>query len=433
MAFLSTVQARLAPATVMVRVAVTDAAARGRAAWAVAVPMLRRMPVIDVVTRSGWLVLAGSLAAWYTGARLGWLELVFIAATGLVTLLLCSGLVIGRMALSVAATPERERVVAGRSTRCHIAVMNQARRRMLPIEVELPIGGRAPVTFDVPTLAAGGMFAADVELLTDRRAVIPVGPATTVRGDPLGLLRRSVSWSEVREVFVHPATTPLEPLGAGLLRDLEGYTTNDISMSDLAFHTLRDYAPGDDRRHIHWRSSAKLGASRPTGTFLVRQFLDTRRAHLTVLVDGDTNAYGDAEDFEIAVSVGASVVLRAIEDEIDTTLLVADQLEHKGGARRSLDACSRAGQTATSLADLATRGVRVAPDATIALFVTGVTPSFAALTRVAAQFQPEVRKFAVRVDPAAPTASVAGSAAITVLTLRSLTDLPALLSGGTLR
>jgi len=434
MALLSTVRARLSPSTALVRVAAADAVARGRHAWDVTAPVLRRVPVLDVVTPSGWLVLSGSLAAWYGGARLGWLELIFIAATGLVALVLCIGLVVGRMAFSVEAAPERDRVVAGRSTRCNIVVTNRARRRMLPIEVELPIGGRAPATFDVPALTAGGTFAATVELRTDRRAVIPVGPATTVRGDPLGLLRRAVSWSEVREVFVHPVTTPLEPLGAGLLKDLEGYTTNDLSMSDLAFHTLRDYAPGDDRRHIHWRSSAKLGAARPTGTFLVRQFLDTRRAHLTILVDGDTTAYSAAEDFETAVSVGASVVLRAVEDEIDTTLLVADQRVHKGGgARRSLDACSRAAQTTTLLADLATQGVRAAPDVTIALFVTGSVPSFAALTRVAAQFQPEVRKVVVRVEPAARTASITGSTAVTIMTLRSLTDLPALLSGGTLR
>ena len=432
MAPLAAVRDRVTPAVTAGRAAVAGFVTRGRTAWRSASPALRRVPVLDVVSPLGWLVFAGSLVAWYAGARLGWSELVLLAATALATLLLCAGLVVGGMALSVTAGPKRDRLVAGRSTVCHLAVTNTARRRMLPLEVELPIGGRDPVTFDVPALAAGRGFTAEVELRTDRRGVIPIGPATTVRGDPLGLLRRSVSWSEVRELFVHPVTTPLEPLGAGLLRDLEGYTTNDMSMSDLAFHTLRDYAPGDDRRHIHWRSSAKLGSARPSGTFLVRQFLDTRRAHLTVLVDGDLDAYGDPADFETAVSVGASVVLRAVADEIDTTLLVADQLVHKGGARQSLDACARA-EPAAALADLAHCGVRVAPDATIALFVTGAASSFAALARVAAQFQPEVRKVAVRVDPNAPVASVAGSAAMTVLTLRSLTDLPALLSGGTLR
>ena len=56
-------------------------------------------------------------------------------------------------------------------------------------------------------------------------------------------------------------------------------------MSDLAFHALREYQPGDDRRYIHWRSSAKAGR------LLVRQFLDTRRSHVTVIVDPDPEQY----------------------------------------------------------------------------------------------------------------------------------------------
>ena len=103
----------------------------------------------------------------------------------------------------------------------------------------------------------------------------PVGPASTVQGDPLGIVRRTLRWTDVTELFVHPRTISLESLGAGLLRDLEGETTQEMSMSDLAFHALREYQPGDDRRYIHWRSSAKAGR------LLVRQFLDTRRSHLT--------------------------------------------------------------------------------------------------------------------------------------------------------
>ena len=110
-------------------------------------------------------------------------------------------------------------------------------------------------------------------------------------------------------------------------------------MSDLAFHALREYQPGDDRRYIHWRSSAKAGR------LLVRQFLDTRRSHVTVLVDTDPRSYTGGEDIldewtgehteplvaahsapeipdlETAISVGASIVLRVMRDEQDTTIV----------------------------------------------------------------------------------------------------------------
>ena len=78
------------------------------------------------------------------------------------------------------------------------------------------------------------------------------------------------------------------------------------------FDDLREYQPGDDKRYIHWRSSAKAGK------LLVRQFLDTRRSHLTVLVDTDPESYGGSEDLaEVAISVAGSLALRTIADESD--------------------------------------------------------------------------------------------------------------------
>ena len=128
-----------------------------------------------------------------------------------------------------------------------------------------------------------------------------------MHGDPLGLVRRTVAWTERTELFVHPFTVSLESLGAGLLRDLEGTVTPDLSMSDLAFHALREYQPGDDRRYIHWRSSAKHDR------LLVRQFLDTRRSHLAVVVDTSPEVYaGDADDVELAISCAASLA-RALD------------------------------------------------------------------------------------------------------------------------
>jgi len=44
---------------------------------------------------------------------------------------------------------------------------------------------------------------------------------------------------------------------AGRARDLDGPTFDSSPQGSAAFHTLRDYVPGDERRHIHWRSTAR--------------------------------------------------------------------------------------------------------------------------------------------------------------------------------
>lgn len=91
-------------------------------------------------------------------------------------------------------------------------------------------------------------------------------------------------------------------------------------MTDLAFHTLREYAPAMIVATSTGRSSAKL-AGRPTGSpFLVRQFLDTRRSHIAVIVDCDRMAYAAADDFELAVSASTSVAVRAVRDQMDLSV-----------------------------------------------------------------------------------------------------------------
>ena len=70
---------------------------------------------------------------------------------------------------------------------------------------------------------------------------------------------------------MHPLLVSLAGASSGLLRDLEGQATRDLSDSDLSFHALRDYVAGDDRRYIHWRTTARRGS------LMVKQFEDTRR------------------------------------------------------------------------------------------------------------------------------------------------------------
>jgi uncharacterized protein (DUF58 family) len=326
---------------------------------------------------------------------------------------------IGRAQLDVRISLAPQRVVVGNPAAGQIVVRNSSHQRLLPIRLELPVGA-AVATFDLPSLAGG----ADTETLfvvpTNRRSVIPVGPATSVRGDPLGLLRRAVPWTEVVELFVHPRIASLDNLGSGFLRDLEGQTTQDISMSDLNFHTLRDYQPGDDRRFVHWRSTAR------TGRLQVRQFIDTRRSHIAVLIDARPSSYLEDEDFETALSIGGSIAVRAIRDDQDTALLAGAHGVLDASAQHALDTLSRVELTGESLLELSARAFSSVPQTSIAFLVTGGEVELATLRRAAGNFALETRVIALQVRRG-DRAGLRTAAGLTVAQLSLLTELPAIL------
>ena len=153
------------------------------------------------------------------------------------------------------------------------------------------------------------------------RGVHVVGPVTYEKTDPVGVISRTFETGEPVTLFVAPVVTDLAVFAGGLTNDLDGATSQQLSMSDLAFHALREYVPGDDLRHVHWRSSAKAGE------LLVRQFHESRRGHVTILLDAARTSYPRARDFELAVSVATSIALRAVRDDFDTYLRCGPHLE----------------------------------------------------------------------------------------------------------
>jgi uncharacterized protein (DUF58 family) len=401
------------------------------------------------VSPLGWAILALGVLCWYVGVRFGWVELLVVAAACGVLVLACLALTIGRVHVDIHSEVDPRRVTVGDPATGRIVVRNLARTPLLPLLVELPVGVTA-ARFVMPPMRAGAEHEELFVVPTHRRGVIAVGPARTVRGDPLGVLRRTVEFSQVQELFVHPRTSHLESLGAGLLRDLEGTVTEDHSMSDLAFHALREYQPGDDRRYIHWRSSARAGR------LLVRQFLDTRRSHVTVLVDTDPRSYTGGEDIldewtrqqhghtdplipahsapeipdlETAISVGASIVLRVMRDEQDTTIVCGSHDISRSTPQLTLDVLARVEPAPTDLTALALRAVDLAGDTSILFVVTGPHRPFVELQRAGAQFGPEVRNVIVVVDPGA-TAGIKRGGGLTILTVTNLADLRRVMAAG---
>ncbi len=381
-------------------------------------------PAWQVTSPAGRGVLIVAVAAWLLGLRLGWQELFLVAACCLIALLIAIGFVIGRPSLDISIELDQPRVSVGVPATGRLVAANKSRTRLRALGVEVPVGlGRA--TFQLPSLAAGASHDELFVVPTDRRAVIEIGPPSAVRTDPLGLLRREAVTQTAVQLFVHPKIIPLDSLSPGLQRDLEGQATRDLSMSDLAFHTLRDYVAGDDRRHVHWRSSAKAGK------LLVRQFQDTRRGQLTVIVDGATGSYRTHEEFELAMSVAGSICVRAVQDEQNVCLVAASHAVSAASRHRFLDAIAAGtlAETGQDLSALVGRGYRLAQDTTVLMLLTGSMIPFRALRGAAVYFGPDVRVIALRCEPDAPP-GISQSGGLTVLALRTLADLPMLLNAG---
>ncbi|MFW6774514.1 DUF58 domain-containing protein [Nocardioides sp. CPCC 205120] len=379
-------------------------------------------PAVAVVDPLGWAVACLGVLAGVVAVVAGWREAGVVAAACLLLLVLAAPFVLGRTRVRVDVTAEPRRVVAGASVAVGVVVTNTGSRRLLPVALELPVGASTH-RYALPALRPGAAHLEDLLLRTERRGVVAVGPASTRRGDPVGVFSRDAVWTGVEEVLVRPVMVPLESLGAGLLRDLEGVTTDAVTSSDLAFHALREYAPGDDLRHVHWRSSAKVGQ------LLVRQYQDTRRSHATVVVDDDPAAWGDEEELETAMSVAASIVARATLDDFAATFVCGSQVVTGTDGNRVLDAVCRATTEGRGLLAGAQEAARVAPDTSLLFLLGGTGTSFATLTRAAATYGPQVRRLGLLVDPAA-RAHVREAGDVPVLTLARRDDLAALLRWG---
>jgi uncharacterized protein (DUF58 family) len=381
-------------------------------------------PAWRTMTPAGRSALVVAVAAWVLGVRLGWQELFLVAACGAIALLIAVVFVLGRPSLDIAIELHPVRVSVGTPAAGRLVATNRSRARLRALAVEVPVGlGRA--TFPIPSLGSGESHDEPFVVPTDRRAIIPIGPPVAVRTDPLGLLRRDAAGQAAVELFVHPKVIGLDSLSPGLQRDLEGQATRDLSTSDLAFHTLRDYTAGDDWRYVHWRSTAKAGR------LLVRQFQDTRRSQVTVVVDGATASYRTDEEFELAMSVAGSVCVRAVKDQQDVCLVAASHAVTAATRHRILDtlAGGTLAEDGQDLSVLAGRAYRLARDTTVLMLVTGSVIPFRALQGAATYFGPDARVIALRCEPDAPP-GISRSGDLTVLALRALTDLPVLLNTG---
>ncbi len=408
------------PVTVMT---VPGPGRRAAAAWRAVTPRGRAAAAVAVVA-------AG------LGQVTGWREWTGLAAGLTVVLLIAVGLALGRSPVAIDLHLPRTRFVVGEPGTVRVDVRNVSARRMLPLRLELDVDG-LPAQVRVPSLPGGAAHPATMALPTHRRAVVELGPARAVRGDVFGLIRRVVQWPVHEQVFVHPRTVLLPDPLPGLTRDLEGEESTVRTASDLSFHTLREYVPGDDRRFIHWKSTAR------SGTLQVREFLQTRRSLVAVVLAGDPGDYradppgtaepGTGAEFEIAVSCAASIVAELVRRHRDVVVDAAGVPVRGAGAEGVLDQFSPI-RTRAEGADLLAMTRRTAhrhPRASLLVLVFGSTVEPARVRAAARLRPPGATVLAVRARvPESPHPAVLGPlTGGTMGTVEDVAQLPLVLRG----
>ena len=142
-----------------------------------------------------------------------------------------------------------------------------------------------------------------------QRGVFALGPASVFSTDPLGLQTFSRKMPEVSELVVYPAALPL---GDSWLRSAasSGWRggANALMRGDGDdFYGVREYAPGDELRRVHWRTTAR------TGALAVAEYAQGVTLDVTVALDLSLEAYkntGTDENsaLEMAVTLTATLL-----------------------------------------------------------------------------------------------------------------------------
>ncbi|CAH0214717.1 hypothetical protein SRABI76_02355 [Microbacterium oxydans] len=385
------------------------------------VRVLARLRLITKAIRPlAWVSMALAVGFWILGQIAGWSEFTIAALVIAITVVLCALFLIGRTAYDVSLDLARTRVVVGERAVGALTLANRGTRAILPSRVVLPVGsGRGE--FGIQRLAPGDEAEELFAIPTQKRGVVKVGPVSVVRGDPLGLFERAHRRDDPVDLFVHPRTILFDGQSLGFLRDLEGMPAADLSRDDVSFHALLEYQPGDDLRHVHWKSTAR------TGTMMVRQYEETRRSHFVIGLSRSSGDYALADDFELAVSAAGSIGLRALRDSQRVDMRVQGRELPSGTGKQLLDSLSAVENSKPrdgGIAELAGVLAATMPLASVVVLVCGSRVSADELRLACARLPFGARVLAVVTDTSIDAPALRRIGEADVLTVGTLEHVP---------
>jgi len=227
------------------------------------------------------LVLTAALGAAFTGAAL-YFRLLYLGAgllglSWLWTWVALRGLHLRRQAHSLRAS-------VGDVFEETFEVENHSRLPRLWLEVEnlssLPFASGSRL---VTWLGGKQKRAYLARTWLTRRGAYPLGPTRLASGDPFGLFSVSRSLPAENSLLVLPLLLPLThfPVPQGILPGGRASSQKSDDISPQA-SGVREYAPGDPLKRIHWPSSARRGK------WMVKEFDQDPAAEMWIFLDAQT-------------------------------------------------------------------------------------------------------------------------------------------------
>jgi uncharacterized protein (DUF58 family) len=367
-----------------------------------------------MITRAGFAVLAVMVVFAVAGFSLGYPEFVLVAAAAACALLVAGAWLRFTPDVAIARQVRPQRVSQGQAAHGVLTVTNVSRRRCPPIVAQETVGP-ATVPVLVPSLAPGRRAEREYAIPTSRRGVFEIGPLRIGHSDPLRLVQVSQTRQEKLLLRVRPLVHTVAPLPTGGSPDLDGPTSTNAPRGGVAFHSLRDYAQGDDLRLVHWPSTARAGK------LMVRHNVVPNDPTMMVVLDTSAEPFTD-DSFEDAVRVAASLAVSGRTHDFPVELVTTGGQRIAAGrgapsADGALDLLAEVSPTEGDPGLLALPGLAPRQAGTVLGIVTG-QPSAAALAAVSAVRQRFAMVSVILVGDrlGRPAAPVSGALVVNVAT-----------------
>jgi uncharacterized protein (DUF58 family) len=287
------------------------------------------------ITARGIGVLVAGALLLVAGGVFGYPELAAVGAAAVVAvgLSLAAGLVPPR--LDVRRSVDPDRVMRGDPCAVTLHIRNDRPWGALTVVGE-DFCGQRPVPIPLVRLRPGVATEVSYPVPTQRRGVVSLGPLRVGRRDPFGLARVQRTFGGTGRVWVYPKLHPMAAVPAGSARNLDGLAEK-VPHGSITFDALREYVMGDDLRHVHWRTSARIGE------LMVKERVDTSRPRITVLIDDRAAVHHD-DSFEDVCEAAASITAAAVREELAVQLVAASgvSLTVTGGSPLYLDLLAEA-------------------------------------------------------------------------------------------